>query len=57
MEKTSKDVAHLQTAFSTVDREKKQLETKIVELQVALARNNSVDSQSGNVSNSSLSIL
>lgn len=30
-------MSHLITAFSTVDREKKQLEAKVVELQVAAA--------------------
>merc|ERR1712071_254972 len=47
LEKSNKDVSHLLTAFSTVDREKKQLEAKIVELQVALARSDSADSQPG----------
>ena len=37
MRRSTTDVSHLLTAFSTVDREKKQLESKVVELQVAAA--------------------
>lgn len=37
LRKSTTDVSHLLTAFSTVDREKKQLESKVVELQVAAA--------------------
>ncbi len=37
MKKSTTEVSHLLTAFSTVDREKKQLEAKVVELQVAAA--------------------
>lgn len=37
MKKSSVEVSHLLTAFSTVDKEKKQLEAKVVELQVAAA--------------------
>jgi len=42
VKKSNGDVSRLLTAFSTVDREKKALEAKVVELQVAAARNNSV---------------
>lgn len=41
VKKSSGDVSRLLTAFSTVDREKKALEAKVVELQVAAARNSS----------------
>lgn len=41
VKKSNGDVSRLLTAFSTVDREKKALEAKVVELQVAAARNNS----------------
>uniref|UniRef100_A0A0P5QV97 Putative NADPH--cytochrome P450 reductase protein n=1 Tax=Daphnia magna TaxID=35525 RepID=A0A0P5QV97_9CRUS len=37
LKKSTTEVSHLLTAFSTVDREKKQLEAKVVELQVAAA--------------------
>ncbi len=37
LKRSTTDVSHLLTAFSTVDREKKQLESKVVELQVAAA--------------------
>lgn len=37
LKKSSSDVSHLMTAFTTVDKEKKQLEAKVVELQVAAA--------------------
>ena len=47
--KRSSDVSHLLTAFSTVDREKKQLEAKVVELQVAVSRNSAADVQIGNI--------
>ena len=41
------DVSHLLTAFSALDRDKKQLESKVVELQVALASAGTKNSKSG----------
>lgn len=45
--KSTDEVSRLLSAFSNVDREKKQLEAKVVELQVAAARSAAQDHHTG----------